>query len=425
MATHVDPVEALRGAHRSTRNTGSLSRRALVVLQTGLSLALLCVSGLLTQALRNLEDRNFGFEQDARMVINIDPVLAGYQLEQLDVLYRRIHDSFASIPGVAAAATCLHTPLNGDSWNEGVHVEGQAVPGPASWDRVSPGYFETIGNRIVKGRPIDAQDTAGSRHVAVINEAFARKFFRNDDPIGKHFGKGGDMKFAGDYEIVGVAKDARYRTSDLDKPVGAFFFLPESQSTIYTRPVDASTEVRSHYLHDLVVRLAPGATLPEAIARRALASVDPKLPIVRVQGLSQQVANNFNQQRLLARLTSLFGLLALVLASIGVYGITAYNVQSRTSEIGVRMALGADRGNVFALVLRGAFVLIGLGLLLGVPLTLAAARFLGSQLYGLNQYDPAILSVAIVALALSAFVAAIVPALRAGSISPMQALRAE
>jgi predicted permease len=380
---------------------------------------------LLTGTLRNLEHQNFGFEQDGRMVINIDPVLAGYKAEQLDVLYRRIHDSFANIPGVASVASCLHTPLNGDSWNEGVHAEGKPTPGPASWDRVSPGYFDVIGNPIVKGRPINEQDTASSRHVAVINEAFARKFFNNEDPIGKHFGKGGDMAFAGEYEIVGVAKDAKYRTYDLDKSVGAFFFLPHSQSTKYTRPVDASTEVRSHYLNDIVVRMASGATLPEAVARRVLASVDPNLPMMRMQSLSQQVANNFNQQRLIAGLTSLFGILALALASIGVYGITAYNVESRASEIGVRMALGADRGKIFTLILRGAFVLIGFGLLLGVPLTLAAVRFLGHQLYGLDQYDPMILSMAILALALSALVAALIPAFRATSISPMQALRAE
>jgi predicted permease len=390
-----------------------------------LSLALLSAAGLLTGALQNLEQQNFGFEQNGRIVINIDPVLAGYKPEELDVLYRRIHDSFASIPGVASVASCLHTPLNGDSWNEGVHVEGQPTPGPASWDRVSAGYFDTIGTPIVKGRPINEQDTASSRHVAVINEAFARKFFPHEDPIGRHFSKGGDMKFAGDYEIAGVAKDARYRTSDLDKPAGAFFFLPFSQATKYARPVDASTEVRSHYLNDIVVRLASGAALPEAVARRALAAVDPKLPITRMQSLSEQVASNFSQQRLIARLTSLFGILALVLASIGVYGITAYNVESRTCEIGVRMALGADRSKVFALVLRGAFVLIGLGLFVGVPLSLAAARFLGSQLYGFNQNDPAILSVAVLALALSALIAAIVPAFRASSISPMAALRSE
>jgi ABC-type antimicrobial peptide transport system permease subunit len=169
----------------------------------------------------------------------------------------------------------------------------------------------------------------------------------------------------------------------------------------------------------------PGATLPELLARRTLASVDPNLPILRMDSLEQQVATTFSQQRLIARLTSLFGILALILASVGVYGITAYSVGSRTSEIGVRVALGAGRRHVLTLILRGSLALIAIGLLLGVPLALAAGRFLRHQLYGLNQYDPIILSGAVLVLALSAFVAAVIPAVRASSISPMQALRAE
>ncbi len=429
MATHVDPVEALRGANRSTRHTGSLPRRTLVVLQAALSLVLLSGSGLLTGALHSLEHQHFGFERNGRIVIKIDPVLAGYRPEQLDLLYRRIHDSFASIPGVASVACALYTPLSGDSWGEGIFLAGKPAPGPktdigASWVRVSPGYFETIGNPILKGRTINERDTASSQHVAVVNEAFARKFFKNEDPIGKHFGKN-EMKYAGEYEIVGVAMDARYLPDDLDKPVDAFFFVPESQSAQYRQPVAISTEVRSHYLHDIVVRIQPGATLPEVLARRTLALIDPNLPIMRMQSLGQQVAQTFSQQKLIARLTSLFGILALVLASVGVYGITAYNVGSRTNEIGVRVALGADRGNIRALILRGALILIAFGLLLGVPLTLAAGRFLGHQLYGLNQYDPMIISAAVLALALSAFVAAAIPAFRASAISPMEALRAE
>jgi predicted permease len=429
MATHVNPVDALRGANRATRNPGSIPRRTLVVFQAALSLVLLSASGLLTGALRNLEHQNFGFDREGRFVIFIDPVLAGYKPEQLDLLYRRIHDGFASIAGVASVACALYTPLSGDNWDEGIFLAGQPAPGPhtdagASWVRVSPGYFETIGNPILKGRAINEQDTSSSRHVAVINEAFARKLFKNEDPIGKHFGKNG-VKYAGEYEIVGVAMDARYLPDDLDKPVGAFFFVPESQSAQYDQPVAISTEVRSHYLHDIVVRMQPSATLPEGLARRTLASIDPNLPILRMQSLNEQVASTFSQQRLIARLTSLFGILALVLASIGVYGITAYNVGSRTNEIGVRVALGADRSNILALILRGALVLVAFGLLVGVPLTLAADRFLSHQLYGLNQYDPVILSVATLTLAISALVAALIPAFRATSISPMQALRIE
>jgi ABC-type antimicrobial peptide transport system permease subunit len=175
----------------------------------------------------------------------------------------------------------------------------------------------------------------------------------------------------------------------------------------------------------VVAYLRPGATLPEAAVRRAIASVDPNLPVRRVQSLEQQVASSFSQQRLIARLSSLFGILALVLASIGLYGVTSYNVSRRVNEIGVRMALGAGRGHVLALVLRGAFTVIVLGLLVGVPLALTVGWFLGSQLYGVSQQDPIAISIAVFTLAVCAFVAAIIPAFKATSISPIKALRVE
>jgi len=356
-------------------------------------------------------------------------VLAGYKPQQLELLYRRIHDSFTNLPGVASVACVQYSPMSGDSWSEPISVEGKLELGrnadtEAGWARVMPGFFDVIGNPIVKGRPIDERDKAGAQHVAVINEAFARKFFKNEDPIGKHFGQGG-MEYANNYEIVGVARNARYLAYNLEKPVGPFFFLPNTQSTSYPDSFAASTDVRSHYLHDLVVRMRPGATLSESLARSTLASVDPNLAIVRMQMLSDQVANTFSQQRLISRLTSLFGILALVLASIGIYGVTAYNLASRTSEIGMRVALGAHRSDIFALILRGSFLLVSFGLLLGIPIALGVGRFLGSQLYGLNQYDPMVLSAAGATLVLSALLAAFVPAYRGSSISPMQALRSE
>ncbi len=429
MATRADPLEALRGANRSTRHTGSLPRKSLVILQAALSLTLLSASGLLTAALRKLEHQDLGFEQDQRSVVNIDPVLASYKPEQLEQLYRRIRDSVTSIPGVSSVGTCLYSPQSGDSWNDQIFAKGRPAPGPtedngASWDRVSASFLETIGNPILEGRTFSERDTASSQHVAVINQAFARKFFKNEGPIGKHFGRT-DIRTAGEFEIIGVAKDARFLTYNLGKPIGAFAFLPESQSTVFANPSYNLGEARSHFIHDIVVRMQPGVKLQEAQVRGALAGVDPNLPVVRIQSLSAQVASHFSQQRLIARLTSLFGILALVLASVGLYGVTAYNAGSRTSEIGVRMALGADRGSVLVLILRGALIQIAFGLLLGIPLTLAAGRFLGNQLYGINQFDFGIITVAILALSFSALVAALIPAFRASSISPMEALRAE
>jgi hypothetical protein len=259
--------------------------------------------------------------------------------------------------------------------------------------------------------------------VAVINEAFARKFFKNEDPLRKHFGRwvGG----AGQYEVVGVVKDARYLAVNLGKPVIPGFFLPEAQRDFPLKPHSTEVSPGTHFLHDMVIVTRPGVSLPLARVRQAMASIDPNLPIISIRTLRDQVELQFSQQRLIARLTSFFGVLSLVLASIGLYGVTTYNAGLRINEIGVRMALGANRGNIVALVLRGAFMLILLGLFIGLPLAFAAGRFLGNQLYGLNPYDPVVISVAIAALAFSALIAALIPALRASFISPSQALRAE
>jgi predicted permease len=429
MATRVDPIEALRGANRSTTRTGSLPRRTLVVFQAALSLVLLSASGLLTAALHNLEDQNFGFQQDRRTIVSIDPLLAGYRAEQLTPLYQRLHDSLSSISGVSAVALCLYSPQSGDSWNASIWVDGHPAPGPrdddsASWARVTVGYFDAIGDPIIRGRAISEQDTETSQHVAVINEAFARRFFRNEDPLGKHFGR--EEKGSGrQFEVVGIARDARHLTYDLDKPVGPFFFLPEAQLTIFPTPANTQRDLISHFLHDIIIVTRPGASLPIAQVRRAIASVDSNLPVISIRSLKEQVASQFGQQRLIAQLTSFFGVLSLVLASIGLYGVTAYNAGRRVSEIGVRMALGANRRQVVVLVLRGAFALIVLGLVLGLPLTFAAGQFLGSQLYGMNPYDPAVTAVAVLALASAALAASLIPAFRASLISPLEALRAE
>jgi ABC-type antimicrobial peptide transport system permease subunit len=259
--------------------------------------------------------------------------------------------------------------------------------------------------------------------VAVINEAFARKFFKNEDPIGKHFGRFG-IGSERQYEIVGIAKDARYLSFNFGKPIAPFFFQPEAQRDADPKTGEPAID-SSHFLQDIVIVTRPGVGLPIARIRQAMASVDPNLPIISIHSLKDQVAGQFTSQRLIARLTSFFGILSLILASIGLYGVTAYNAGSRTSEIGVRMALGANRSNVVALVLRGAFGLILIGLLIGLPLTFATGRFLGNQLYGMNSHNPMVTFVAVVTLGLSALVASLIPALRASSISPLEALRTE
>ena len=423
MATRVHPIEALRGASRSHARTGSFSRKTLVVVQAALSLVLLAVSGLLTAALHRLENQDFGFDQERRTVAHMDPRLGGYHAAQLTPLFDRIHDSVAKIPGVESVALSMYSPLNGNNWGATVWVDGQPPPGPkedpfASMDRTTAGYFEAVGNPILRGRGITKQDTAESRRVTVVNEAFARRFFGNQDPVGKHFGRL-ESQSSRLYEVVGVAKDARYLTFNLDKPVSPMFFLPGAQHDV------PDNDPGSHYLQDIVIVTRPGMNLPVAQLTRAMASVDPNLPLIWIRPLSEQVANLFRQQRLIARLTSFFGILSLVLACIGMYGVTAFNAGSRVTEIGVRMALGANRRDAVAIILRGAFGLIVIGLVLGLPLTFAAGRLLGNELYGMNPFDPFVVLTAAAALGFSAFLASLIPALRAGRISPMEALRAE
>jgi predicted permease len=303
MATRVDPMEALRGANRSTVRVGSLPRKTLVVFQAALSLALLSAAGLLTAALQRLENQDFGFEQDRRIVANINPRLAGYRTDQLPLLYRSIHDSIASIPSVSSVALCNYSPLSGGGWGGGVWVDGHPPPGPgddyfAEWDRVTAGYLDVIGNPLVRGRGISERDTSASRGVAVINEAFARKFFRNEDPIGKHFGP-----FAGAsriWEVVGIARDARYLPDNLDQPIGPFFFVPAAQAD-YTRGNQGSL-----FLSDIIILTRPGASLSISQVRQAMASVDPNMPIILIRTLKGQLAGQFAQQRLIARLTWFF-----------------------------------------------------------------------------------------------------------------------
>src|SRR5207302_10945401 len=241
--------------------------------------------------------------------------------------------------------------------------------------------------------------------------------FRDEDPIGKHFGtRAGASR---EFEVVGVARDARYLPNNLYQPVLPLFFLPEAQAD-YTAGNQGSL-----FLHDIVLVTRPGASLSLAQVRQAVASVDPNLPVISIRPLREQVASQLTQQRLIARLTSLFGSLSLVLASIGLYGVTAHNVGRRISEIGVRMALGADRGHILRLVLRGAFGLILFGLCIGLPLSLATSRVLSSQLYGLNPLDPVPIVLAVAVLGLFGLIATLVPARRATRVDPMAALRYE
>ena len=428
ISSHSDPAEALRGVNRSTRDRASLPQKSLIVLQAALSLVLLVGAGLLTQSLRNLEHQDFGIATANRYVFHFDPAGAGYTAATVPAVNERLEREFSALPGVQSAGLALYSTLEGNNWGEGVVIEGRPAPGPeahngSSWDRVSPHFFETVGQAIVRGRGFTDQDTATSRMVSVVNQAFVKKFFPNEDPIGHHFGTNGPGS-SSNYEIVGIVSDAKYNNPR--EPVRPMYFRPMTQLNTTLKERSAITgETRSIFPNSITLRYAGDAASLEPLVRRSLANINPDLTIIDFKSLDYQVSGNFTQERLISRLTSLFGLLALVLASVGLYGITAYSVARRTSEIGLRMALGANRGNVVAMVMRGASWQVGLGLAIGIPAALLSAHFMASQLYGVKTYDPVTLAGAIMVLAVFAAIAGFIPARRAASIEPMNALRTE
>ncbi len=429
MTAHADPADALRAANRSVGAGRSWVQKSLVISQVAVSLVLLSAAALLGQSLRNLEHQNFGFETKGRYIAWINPMLGNYKLEQMEPMFRRIDESLLQIPGTRMVAPALYAPMTGDSWNEGIRIEGRPEPPAkedtgASWVRVMPNFFGTIGAKITLGRPITDADTAATRKVAVVNQAFVRRFFKDQNPIGQHFGID-RMKYSATFEIIGVTNDIRYLTYQYKKPVGPMFWVPEAQTVQYDDPAFGSGEIWSHYLYNIVI-WAPGN--PPAIeerVRKALAGVDRNLVLYAVDPYAQVLSADFQQENMIATLTMLFGALGLVLAAVGLYGVLAYMVERRTSEIGVRMALGADRGRVIGMVLGGAFWQVGVGLVLGIPVAIGAGRLMSNQLFGVKPWDPVMLALAIMVLALAALLAAVIPAWRAAGVEPMIALRTE
>jgi predicted permease len=290
---------------------------------------------------------------------------------------------------------------------------------------VSADYLQNLGVPVLRGRAFTAADNETSAPVAVVNEAFVKRFFKsNEDPLAQHFGL--DVpELAGTFSIVGVVGDAKFAGWGLSRPARPMFYVPLAQNVKYTNEMMQKLELRSHFIGGilLVTNLSPGVL--EAQLTRTFAELDPNLTINSIRTMKQQIELSFDQERAVAGLASLFGIVALVLAAIGLYGVTAYSVAQRTNEIGIRMALGADRPKVIQMVLRGAFKRVFIGLILGLPLAIGAGRLISAQLYGVSAWDPLALGVASGALAICSFFAAIIPANRAASISPMNALRIE
>jgi predicted permease len=438
-SAHAQPAEVLRGAGRSTRDRSSLPQRALVVFQAALSLVLLAGAILMTKSLDNLEHQNFGITTANRYVMHVDPAGAGYTLDRLPALYRQIEDKFSSLPGVANIGMALYSPLEGDNWGECVIQQGHPAPGPnekcgSTWDRVSPHFLAAVGVPIVHGRDLSDQDTQSTQPVAVVNQEFVKHFYPKDDPIGKHFGI--DLpQYSGAFEIVGVFRDFKMNNPRSEsrpvflRPLAQYYNGYKHWTGSGPAPsfMDAilGGETQSMFIDAIIINFRAPQQNAEELLRRTLASIDPNLTVVDIRTFDSQVAGNFTQDRLVARLTTLFGVLALILASVGLYGVMSYFVARRTGEIGIRMALGATRMSVLSNVLRGALLQIAFGLVVGIPAALFAGHLMASQLYGVGSYDPWAFVGAAVVLAICAALASLIPARRAASIEPMQALRTE
>ncbi len=414
-ASRTDPAAALHGTGRYASGRSTLPQKTLVVLQAALSLALLAGAGLMVRTLRNLTGQQFGFQLHGAAVVDVNAGFGGYSAERLKSIYAEIDRQMRQIPGVRNVALVLYSPMSGNNWQSGVTLEKrpneQVSP---SWDRVSGTFFDTIGAHILRGRTFDDRDTPSAPLVAVVNQMFVDQYYPNEDPIGKRFGLGGTARRA-DFQIVGVVNTIRFR--DPRGPGRPMFFLPILQ---WQERWD-----RSNLLQSIVLRTSGSASGMEARIQKTLGAIDPNLTMVSMASMSDHLDELLGHEQLIGTLAQIFGGLALLLASIGLYGITAYSVARRTSEIGVRTALGANRWQVVKLILGGALSQAGVGIAVGIPLAVLAGRLLAGQVYGVKTSDPAILAGAAVVLAVCAAVAGTIPAIRASSVDPVRALRAE
>jgi predicted permease len=407
---------ALKANARTAANGGGrLIPKLLVAVQVTLSLMLLVGAGLFLRTLRNLENQDLGFESRNLLLVLFIPEAAGYQPPQLSSLYDKILDRVNALPGVRSASLSSVPVINGGQWGSPISIPGHAAkqdePLDTEGNYVSARYFDTVGIPLLLGRPIGPQDTATSSKAVVVSQTFANDYFPHGDAIGRSFTIW-DPRVPGMWEIVGVVRDAKYSSA-----------REATQRMIYLPLVQVSgPHMYAHWLQ--LQTVGDPAHVSEEV-RRALAQVDPNLAILKMETISQQVNHLMDQEQLVSQLCTWFAMLALLLTSIGLYGVMTYNVARRTNEIGIRMALGAQNRQVLWMVLKESLFLLGAGIILGVPATIAATRLVGAQLFGLSSSDPLTFMTAILAISTVVLLAAYFPARRATRVDPMVALRDE
>ena len=413
-ATRVAPSEVLKSNGRGLttgRERFSL-RRALVVSQVAISLVLLVGALLFVRSLRNLLTLDAGFRQDGILITDLDLTRLKLPVERRQTYKREVLDRIRAIPGVLSAADTTIVPVSGNGWNNNVLIDGtEKSKVTPNFSRISPGYFKTLGTLLVAGRDFDDRDTATSPKVAIVNESFVRKLLNGANPIGRRFqideyvGRPRHM-----YEIVGFVKDTKY--GDLREEFKPIVFVAAAQDD---RP--------DQFAQFLIRSDLPLAGLLSDV-KRTIGQASPEINL-EFHVFKSQIRDSLLRERLMATLSGFFGFLAGLLATIGLYGLISYTVARRTNEIGIRMALGAQRGDVVRMILREAGILLGIGIAAGTALSLLAAKTASSLLFGLKPSDPLTLAAAIAALAAVTVAASFLPAQRAARLDPMVALRDE
>jgi predicted permease len=414
-ATRTDLTSALKekSAHgrKSRFNLGS----ALVVAQVAVSLILLVGAGLFARSLIKLQQEDLGFNRDNVLLASVDTRLAGYKPAELSAVYRQLYDRLSALPNVRSATLASYSPMAGTSTNSTITVRGY-TPNKGENMNVSdifigPSFGETLGVPLLIGREIGLQDTPTSAKVAVVNQAFAQAFFHDQNPIGRRLTFEEDSA-KDDFEIVGVIGDSKYDSAK-----------EKADRTVF-RPI-LQVQDRQAFANVFELRTAGDPLSISAEVRAAIAQVNDKLPILNFSTLRIQTDEALKRERLIAQLVSFFGLLGLLLSCVGLYGIMAHAVVRRTNEIGIRMALGAERRDIIWMVLKESLLLVAVGLALGLPASWGAAQLISNQLFGLRPSDPLTLLTAVTLLTLVAALAGYLPARRASRVNPLVALRYE
>jgi macrolide transport system ATP-binding/permease protein len=425
ITSNANPADALRSGTRTTSSGASLLQRSLIVLQSALALVLLAGAGMFIQSLSKLRNIDLKLNPMNRYIVHFNPQAAGYSPAQVEALYRIIEDRFHAIPGIQKVGISSNTPMEANNTGDAVQIQGQPfLHDGASWVRGNAEYFDSVGTHVLMGRGFTTQDTSTSPAVAVVNQFFVRRFFKpGENPIGRRFGSPGTQS-SGDFEIVGVVEDTAYNSATWKDH--HMYFIPMIQrvpESARRRPIEQDTGL---YASAIVIQTDRLMNNMEPIARQTLAAIDPNLSVVKFQTFDEQIADRFTQDRMITRLMTLFSILALLLATLGLYGVTAYTVARRTSEIGIRMALGANRSSVVGMIMRGAMLQTAIGLaVIGIPVAWFCVRYIESQLYESKGMSLAVLTIATLTLTAAAAAAGLIPAQRAASTNPSQALRTE